>query len=143
MTNVIVRPRRHHLSNEIDRMFDSFFGGFNHKPVKCDCYSPAVDIREGKDQTTLTFSVPGIDKDQLKIVVEDRVLTVSGERKDEHHEENEVRVVSEINYGEFSRSFTLPDTVDTEKISADYKNGLLIISLARAEAAKPKQIAIH
>ena len=132
MTKLMLNPTRNPFSREIDRMFSNFFGPENRcHSGNCVDFRPAVDIEETADNVTLTFAVPGIDKSDIKVVIEDHTLTVSGERKNVHKDENVRRVVSEISFGAFSRSFTLPDNIDTEKVSADYKNGLLNIKLDR------------
>jgi HSP20 family protein len=91
----------------------------------------------------LTFELPGMDKKDIKVQVKDSVLTVSGKRelKSETKEGNTVR--SEIWSGSFSRSFTLPDSINPEKIAADYKNGLLEIRMDKLEEVKPKEIEVR
>jgi HSP20 family protein len=147
MRNLIVRPSRYHLSNEIDDFFNNFFAApyFKSGDAKgsCNCsFSPPVDVRETANDLTLTFEIPGMDKNDIKVWVEDHTLTVSGERKirDEENGDNFIR--SEIHTGNFSRSFTLPKTVDLGRISADYKNGLLSVTLGKVEEAKPKEIEV-
>ena len=106
-------------------------------------FVPPVDIYEDQHGIQLKLEVPGIDEKDLDIKVENNVLTVSGERKfeKEQKEENFHRI--ERRYGSFTRSFTLPNTVDTENIKADYNNGVLNIRLAKREEAKPKQIKVN
>jgi HSP20 family protein len=138
MTNVIVRPHR----NGLNRVFDRMFSDFVNFPTEFSGevqYRPRVDIKETKDDVQLTFEVPGINKEDIKVVLENRVLTVSGKREF-HHEDD--YVLNEINSGSFCRSFTLPDTIDSEKISADYKNGMLSVKLAKVEEKKPKEIQV-
>ena len=83
-----------------------------------------------------------MEKDNFKINVKDNVLTVSGERKDESEEKADNYIRSEIRSGSFSRSFTLPKTVDVDKINADYKNGILELTLGKREEAKPREIDV-
>ena len=142
MTNVIVRPHRHGLNRAFDRMFSDFVnfptefsGGMQ--------YRPRVDIKESKDDVQLTFEVPGVNKEDIKVILENHVLTVSGKREFQRDEENVEYVSSEISTGSFSRSFTLPETIDSEKVSADYRNGLLVIKLAKVEEKKPKEIEVQ
>ena len=143
MTYLTVRPRRNWMSNEFDRMFEDFF----HWPVtrqeSREEFAPKVNIRETDDDLSLFFELPGIDKKDIKVALVDGVLTVSGKREfaDESQDDHYRRL--EIASGEFSRSFTLPDTVNSEKISADYKNGLLEVKLARLEEVKPKEIEVQ
>ncbi len=130
------------ISREIDNMFNSFF---NFPCVRterrCD-FMPRVNIKDTKDDVTLTFELPGMEKKDIKVMVKDDVLTVSGERSFKSEEKDDGFVRTEISTGSFSRSFSLPDTVDGEKISADYKNGLLEIKLTKREEAKPKEIEV-
>ena len=140
MRTLVLNPNR--IDREMNRVMNSFFGS-QACEGSCDHdFMPRVNIRENDNLVSLTFEVPGMEKGDIKIVVEDNILTVSGERKftDEKSEDNFVR--AEIRSGSFSRGFTLPDTVDAEKVSADYKNGLLEVTLPKKEEKKPKQIEV-
>ncbi len=106
-------------------------------------FVPPVDIYEDEHGIQLKLEAPGIDEKDLDIKVENNVLTVSGERKFEKEEKEENFHRVERRYGSFSRSFTLPNTVDTENIHADYENGVLKIRLAKRAEAKPKQIKVN
>ena len=141
MRSLITRPRRFGLAGDLDSMFNAFFSS----PVWQDndaAFVPAVDIHESTNDYTLTLEVPGVDKKDVKISVEDNVLSISGERKHQHHENSDGFIRTEIQNGSFCRSFSLPKTVDTNKISADYKDGLLTVKLGKTEKAKPKEIEI-
>jgi HSP20 family protein len=142
MTKLMIRPTRNSLTHEFDRFFDGFFNSPIRMVEEGIDFQPRVNIKESDDDVRLTFEVPGMDKDAIKITVADNVLTVSGSRefKEESKEGGYVR--SEIRSGSFSRSFTLPDTVDTGKIQADYKDGMLDIRIAKLEEVKPKEIEI-
>jgi len=140
MTNVMIRPNR--VSREIDSFFRDFF---NHPAFESNSeadFAPRVDIKEDQDKVALIFELPGMEKDDIKVSVKDNVLSVSGERKIECKDENEKYIRSEIRCGFFSRSFTLPKTVDSNSVSADYRNGMLTISLAKREESKPKEIEV-
>lgn len=106
-------------------------------------WAPEIDIRETKDELVLEADLPGINDKDLDIRVEDNMLTVRGERKFEKkvNEENYLRV--ERSYGSFTRSFSLPHTVNTESIKAAYHDGVLTIRLPKREEAKPKQVKIE
>lgn len=142
MKSLVLRPRRDDLSREID----SFFGNFFNVPAFCSERSgiayPSVDIQEGKEDITLIFEIPGMEKKDIKVAVEDDILTVSGERKFREEEKERNYIRTEIGSGSFSRSFTLPKGVDSGKISAEYKNGLLEVKLAKTEESKPKEIDV-
>lgn len=106
-------------------------------------FVPPVDIYEDEDHITLKVEVPGMSEKDLDIKLENNTLTVSGQRKfeQEQKEENFHRI--ERRYGSFSRSFTLPNTVDPENVHASYDNGVLNIKLAKRAEAKPKQIKVN
>ena len=103
---------------------------------------PAVDINEPENEFTLTFELPGLDKKEIKVGGEDNVLTVSSERRRRKEEKGENYIRSEISSGRFSRSSTLPKTIAGGKISANYKDGLLMVRLGQAETNKPKEIEV-
>ena len=132
----------HSLQNRMSRLFEEQYGGRDEALTTSGAFIPPVDIYEDQQGIQLKLEVPGIDEKDLNINVENNVLTVSGERKfeNEQKEENFHRI--ERRYGSFTRSFTLPNTVDTEKITADYSNGVLNIHLVKREGAKPKQIKV-
>ncbi len=130
------------ISREIDNLFNSFFNFPGVRTERCCDFMPRVNIKDTKDDVTLTFELPGMEKKDIKVMVKDDVLTVSGERSFKSEEKDDGFVRTEISTGLFSRSFSLPDTVDGEKISADYKNGLLEIKLTKREEAKPKEIEV-
>lgn len=104
---------------------------------------PAVDIVEDKDTLTLKADVPEVDPANVKIQIENGTLTLQGERKFENRSEEKGSYHRiERAYGSFARSFVLPDTVDPEKVSADYKHGVLTIVLPKKELAKPRSIEV-
>ncbi|HWR82459.1 MAG TPA: Hsp20/alpha crystallin family protein [Candidatus Deferrimicrobium sp.] len=133
-------------TSRIAREIDGLFHGFLNFPslrtdTSCD-FMPRVNIRETKDDVSLSFELPGMEKKDIKVLVQDGVLTVSGERSFRSESNDDGYVRAEIRSGSFSRSFTLPDSVDNDKISADYQNGMLEIKLAKKEEAKPKQVEV-
>lgn len=142
MTGLLVRKNRNGIDREVNRMFNHLLGVPAFACSSECCFSPSVDIKESDDNVTLTFELPGMDKADIKVMVENNALTVSGKREARHEDKESNYLVSEISSGEFSRSFTLPDYLDTEKIKADYKNGLLEIKLDRLEEKKPKEIEV-
>jgi len=105
-------------------------------------FAPSVDVYEDGHNITLKIEVPGIDERDIDVRIEDNTLTVSGERKFETEEKEENFRRIERHYGSFARSFTLPSTVDTDKVEASYENGMLKIKLAKKAEAKPKQIKV-
>ena len=135
------------LQERMNRLFEDSFRGVGRSAGEEDwalggSWAPAVDIFEQGSDIVLKAELPGVDAKDVDIRVENNTLTLRGERKfdNEVNKENYHRV--ERAYGTFSRSFTLPTIVDTEKIKADYRDGVLRVTLPKKEEAKPKQIAI-
>lgn len=106
-------------------------------------WSPAVDIHEDKDSFIVQSELPGLKKEQIDISLHENVLTISGERKTESNQESANVSRSERYFGKFQRSVTLPKAVDPSKVKASYQDGLLTVTLSKAEGAKPRQIEIH
>jgi HSP20 family protein len=136
------------LQRQMNRMFGNVFGRTTSlMPFEENLsdweFGPPVDIYEDDQRLTFKVEVPGIVEKDIKVEVENNVLTVHGERKLEKgiKEENFRRM--ERHYGEFSRSFTLPGTVDPEKIEADYHHGVLAIQMPKRAGAGPKQIKVN
>jgi HSP20 family protein len=140
------------LQDRINRLFhdsfsrdsfarDSFNGG--QEALATSSFAPAVDVYEDEHDIVLKLEVPGIDEKDLDIRVENNTLTVHGERKLEKDEKEENYRRVERQYGSFTRSFTLPTTVETENVSANYDKGVLKIKLAKKAEVKPKQIKVN
>lgn len=141
MTRAIVRPFGHGWAKDMDRMFNDFFAPSNWTNTDGD-FAPRVNIKDGKDSVTLAFELPGMEKKDIKVMVKDGNLIVSGQREFRTEEQDETLIRSEIRTGSFCRSFTLPETVNAENVSADYKNGILEIRLTKLEEVKPKEIEV-
>ena len=125
----------------LDRFFDSpFFRSLDDR-LDSQRWNPAVEVFESEGALNFSVEVPGLNKDDLKIDVENGHLTISGEKKVESEDGKEY-FRRERFYGEFTRTFRLPDSVDTDNISANLTNGVLRISMPRKEEAKPKQIEV-
>lgn len=105
---------------------------------------PAVNVAESAQGFQVEFAVPGFSKEDFKISVEKDVLTVSGEHKAESLDENKQYSRKEFSYSSFKRSFTLPESVDVNKIDANFKDGVLILDVAKKEEVKPvvKEISV-
>ena len=130
------------LQNRMSRLFEEQYGG-NREELTGGAFVPPVDIYEDEHSIQLKLEVPGIDQKDLDVKVENNVLTISGERKFEKKEKEENFRRVERRYGSFTRSFTLPNTVNPEDVSADYNNGVLKIRLGKRAEAKPKQIKVN
>ena len=145
MTLVRYNPNRiiADVSRDWDNIVDSFFQFPSMRSSNSRAFVPRVDIVEEKDCLQVVAEVPGMEKDDVKVFIENGILTISGERKpvvERKEESNCVR--SELTSGSFSRSFTLPEHIDLERITADYKNGLLTVMLPKTEKSKPKEIQV-
>lgn len=106
-------------------------------------FIPPVDIYEDEQNITLKLEVPGINENDIDVRVQDSTLVVRGERKFENEEKEENFHRIERSYGSFQRSFTLPQTVDTNNVTAEYNSGVLKIRLAKRAEAKPKQVKVN
>ena len=128
------------MANRLNRAFDLRFEDADRESL--GNWNPPVDILEGKDGLVLKAELPGMKKEDIEVRVENNVLTLQGERKRESETKEDGYHRSERAYGTFSRSFSLPTSVNTSKIAAEYKDGVLSVSLPKAEEAKPKQIDV-
>jgi len=131
------------LQNRMSRLFEEQYGSRGEEALTAGAFVPPVDIYEDEHSIQLKLEVPGIDQKALDVKVENNVLTVSGERKFEKEEKEENFRRVERRYGSFTRSFTLPNTVNPEDVSADYNHGVLKIRLGKRAEAKPKQIKVN
>ncbi|HCZ06700.1 MAG: hypothetical protein PWP37_1054 [Thermotogota bacterium] len=132
------RPFRE-LQREIDRLFDDFFRTERRERTS---FLPDVDIYEDEDKIYIEVEVPGMSKEDVKVKIEDNVLTISGEKKHEKETKKRNYHVVERSYGTFQRSFALPDYADTEKIKASYDKGVLKVEIPKKESAKPRVIDV-
>ena len=123
------------LQREIDQLF-------NEWPARQTAWHPTVDVHEDDNAFVVSAELPGITAEDVKISLEDNVLTISGDKKQEKDEKDPHYFRTDRTYGSFKRSFRLPTTVDADKITATYKDGVLTIILAKAEDAKPREIPI-
>jgi HSP20 family protein len=130
------------LQEQVNRLFDSSFKtGADNSALTT--WAPAVDIYETENELVIKADLPDMEEKDIDVCVENNMLTVRGERKFEESvkEDNYLRV--ERAYGSFSRSFSLPNTVDTGAIQANYKNGVLKVQLPKRAESKPKQVKIN
>jgi len=131
------------IQREMNRMFDSFINrGAQDEDSALAAWTPVVDIAERDDEYLVKVELPGVNKDDVKITLESNILTIRGEKKQEKETKKENYHRVERSYGSFQRSFTLPTTVKSDKIDANFKDGVLMVSLPKAEEAKPKQIEV-
>ena len=118
------------------------FKDFENENWSFAVWSPTCDIYETENEIVVKAELPEVKQEDVKVLIENNVLTIRGERKfsDETGKENYHRL--ERSYGEFSRSFTLPSTVDTERVGAELKNGVLTLTLPKKAEAQPRQIKV-
>jgi HSP20 family protein len=130
------------LQDRMNRLFRDSYGD-REEALTTSTFAPPVDVYEDEHHVTLKIEVPGIEEKDIDVRVENNTLTVHGERKFEKEEKEENYRRVERQYGSFTRSFTLPNTVDTDSIQANYDKGVLKIQLAKKAEAKPKQIKVN
>jgi HSP20 family protein len=130
------------LQDRMNRLFQDSFGR-GEESLTSTAFAPPVDIYEDEHSFMLKLEVPGIEEKDIDVRLENNTLTVTGERKFEKEEKEENFRRVERRYGSFTRSFTLPNTVDTDNVSADYDKGVLKIRLQKKAEAKPKQIKVN
>ena len=130
--------------NRMNRLFrESYTPEGPEEALTTTSFAPPVDIYEDEHTITLKLEVPGIDDKDIDVRIENNTLTVHGERKIEKEEKEENFRRIERQYGSFTRSFTLPSTVDPAQVNANYDKGVLKITLAKKADAKPKQIKVN
>jgi HSP20 family protein len=129
------------LQDRMNRLFRESQGP--EESLTTSSFAPPVDVYEDEHNVSLKIEVPGIDEKDIDVRIENNVLTVHGERKFEKEEKEENFRRVERQYGSFTRTFTLPTTVDAEKVSANYDKGILKIVLPKKAEAKPKQIKVN
>ena len=130
--------------NRMNRLFrESYSPEDPEEALTTTSFAPPVDIYEDEHNITLKLEVPGIDEKDIDVRIENTTLTVHGERKIEKEEKEENFRRVERQYGSFTRSFTLPSSVDPAQVSAHYDKGVLKIKLAKKAEAKPKQIKVN
>ncbi len=125
------------------RLFEDAASRLASEPRAPRPWSPAVDIVETEAAVTLTADLPAVNPEDIDIQVENGTLTLKGHRNFEKNESAKGYQRFERTFGEFARSFSVPNTVETDKVGADYKNGVLTITLPKKETAKPRQVKVE
>ena len=130
------------LQERINRIFsDTAFSRFPSEE-SMGAWAPLCDIYEDGENIVVKVEVPGVDRNDIEVQVENNILSIRGERKREKEMKSDNVYRTERSYGSFSRSFTLPVTVNTEHIKAEYKDGVLHVLLPKVEEAKPRKIKV-
>lgn len=130
------------LRDEIDRLFEAPLSGFSSVLQPLGDWAPPMDIHEDKENFVVKAELPGIKKEDVNVSYQDGCLNISGERKTETKSEDTEVYHTERFFGRFQRSVALPAAVAADKIKAQYKDGVLTITLPKTEEAKPKQIDV-
>ena len=134
------------IQERMNRLFDETLQrtrSRDEEDISAGLWAPPVDIYETENEIVLKAELPEIDQKDIEIKVEDSTLTIRGERKFEQETKKENYHRIERAYGKFSRSFSLPNTIDQEKIKASYKDGILKLVMPKREEKKPKQITVE
>jgi len=131
------------LHREMDKLFEDLLGRpARREAIEQRLWAPAVDVFDKKDKIVVRAELPGVEKKDVKVTVEGDVLTIRGERKVEEKVKDEEYYACELCYGAFSRSIYLPAKVDPGKIKAEFKNGILEVTVPKAKEAKPREIEV-
>ena len=131
------------LRDEIDRLFEEPLTELARASQLLSGWTPALDMHEDKDNVVVRAELPGMKKEDIDVSLHDGSLSISGERKSEEKFENAEVYRSERFFGRFQRTVTLPAPVAADKIKAQYKDGILTVTLPKTEEAKPKQIDVQ
>jgi HSP20 family protein len=124
--------------NRLQREMEALFG----TGATQDLWTPAVDVEETPDHLVFRAELPGMKREDIEVELEDGVLTIQGEKKEEQRDENAHGLLYERRWGRFARRFTLPRAVDPNRIAAHYSNGMLTVHVPKAEEAKGRKIEI-
>lgn len=131
------------MEDSFDRLMNELMNMRRNGNLSTFEFSPSCDLTEEENQYVMTFDLPGIHKDQVKVEVDNNQITVSAERKEEKKKDTKKSHLSEIHYGSYQRSFTLPTTIDEKKVDAKFENGVLTLTVPKTETSKLKQIPVH
>ena len=131
------------LRDEIDRLFDSPLAELTRGSQLLSGWTPAIDVFEDKDNVYVKAELPGMKKEEIEVSLHDGTLSISGERKVENKVQDSEVYRAERFFGRFQRTVTLPSAVASEKVKAQYTDGILTITLPKTEEAKPKQINVN
>lgn len=130
------------LQKEINRLFETSFSRLPQRFISEESFAPAIDLYEDENEYVVEAELPGLKQDEIKVSVEDDILTISGEKKREKEVKKENLYRSERFYGKFERQIVLPQNTEKDNIKASYKNGVLKVVIPKKEEAKPKRVDI-
>lgn len=129
--------------SQLEDTFDKFFSDFKSLKTNGASFTPSCDITEDAKSYTMKFDLPGVSKDQVKVEIDGDRLMVTAERKEEKKQEDAKKYLSEISYGSYMRSFTLPAPIDEKLLDAKFKDGVLTVIVPKTESSKAKQIPVQ
>ena len=133
-----------HLRREVDRLFGDMFSSFGeHSELSTKVWAPRMDMSETEKEYVVRVDLPGISKSDVKVDVEDHELTIRGERSEVKRDEGEDFMLVERSFGSFYRSISLPKAARTEEVKAEFKNGELIVRVAKALDSQRKSVKIQ
>jgi HSP20 family protein len=131
------------LQDEVNRLFSTSLGrGFDDEGLARGAWMPSVDIFENKDSIVLEAELPGMNREDFELTIENNTLTLRGERRFEKRNEGDNYHRVERSYGSFTRSFTLPQGIDEDQIAADFNNGVLTVRIPKAALPQPRRIQV-
>jgi|SRR5262249_47958058 len=130
------------IQHEVNRLFDTFFGRSNQVTGRERAWAPLVDMYETKDELVVTAELPGINEKDIHLSITGDVLTLRGERRSSQEVKQDQYYRGERWYGKFERSFPLSIPVQADKVKASYRDGVLTVTLPKAEEIRPKEIKI-
>ncbi len=130
------------LKSDLDRIYDEFFGGEEERGT-FGSWIPAVNIEDSEEALLVYVDLPGVEKEDVKITFQDKTLNISGKKQEPKKKENVDVVRSERVFGTFNRSFQIPDSIQSDKIEANFTNGVLIVTLPKAEESKTREIKVN
>ena len=141
----VQRPRRNRALSTFSRDFDDMFRGFFDESMfqnQRSLWRPAMNAQDLEKEFVLSYSLPGFEKEDIHVSMQDRTLTVKAAREEKKEEEASKYLYREIGRGSFERSIELPENVKSDKIAAEYKSGILTLTIPKTEVALPKEIEV-
>ena len=132
-----------HLSNALDEAFNSWPSAQDESGAITSSWYPACDVLEDKESVKIVVELPGLTPEDVKLSLENNVLSIRGEKKQQAEERTERVHRYERSYGSFERSFALPTSVDSDEVSASFQNGILTVTVPKAERARPREIPVR
>ena len=129
------------MQNSFEKLFNEFFAV---SPSESFGYSaPSCEVSEKGNHYIMKFDLPGVYKDDVKVAIDKNQMTVTAERREEKKSADDKSIMSEISYGTYQRTFTMPTPLDEKKVEAKFENGVLTVTLPKAETSQAKQIPVH